>query len=191
MKRLLLCLMLVTAVHFAEAQYYKTDTTTHKGFDPSRLIIGGSVGLSFGDYTNLELSPLVGYRLSQWFAAGININAQYGSERFRNYNSVTTQRNQYTIFGGGVWGRVYPLDFLFVHIQPEYNAVSLKTTYYDPKEVATDHYGVPSLLMGGGYTQPVGGRASFSVMALYDVLQDSRSPYQNGIILRLGASLGF
>src|SRR4051812_9504006 len=102
MKRLLLCFLLVTAVHFAEAQYYKTgDTTTtttpaKKKIDPSRIIIGGSLGLSFGDYTNINVSPLVGYRISQLFAAGININAQYGSERFRNYNSVTTQRNKYT-----------------------------------------------------------------------------------------------
>lgn len=195
MKRLLLCFLLVTAVHFAEAQYYKTgDTTTttssKKKIDPSRLIIGGSLGLAFGDYTNINISPLIGYRISQLFAAGININAQYGSERLSNYNNVTIQRNQYTIFGGGVWGRVYPLDFLFIHVQPEYNAVSLKSTYYDPKTVVHDHYGVPSLLMGGGYSQPVGGRASFSIMALYDVLQDSRSPYQNGLILRIGASLG-
>jgi len=195
MKRLLLCFLLVAAVNFAKAQYYKTgDTTTttnsKKKIDPSRLIIGGSLGLAFGDYTNINISPLIGYRISQLFAAGINVNAQYGSERLSNYNNVTIQRNQYTIFGGGVWGRVYPLDFLFVHVQPEYNAVSLKSTYYDPKTVVNDHYGVPSLLMGGGYSQPVGGRAAFSIMALYDVLQDSRSPYQNGLILRIGASLG-
>jgi len=194
MKRLLLCLLLVTAVHFAEAQYYKTDTTTaaptKKKVDPSRIIIGGSLGLAFGDYTNINISPLIGYRISQLFAAGININAQYGSERLSNYSNITTQRNQYTIFGGGVWGRVYPVDFLFIHVQPEYNAVSLKSTFYDPKTIVKDHYGVPSLLMGGGYSQPVGGRAAFSIMALYDVLQDSRSPYQNGLILRIGASLG-
>jgi hypothetical protein len=193
MKRLLIFLFVVTTVQLAKAQYYKTDTTSPspKKFDASRIIIGGSLGLSFGDYTNINISPLVGYRISQLFAAGININAQYGSERYRDYNSITTQRNQYTIFGGGVWGRVYPLDFLFVHVQPEYNFVSLKSTYYvDPKTTVTDHYGVPSLLIGGGYSQPVGGRAAFSIMALYDILQDTRSPYQNGLILRLGASLG-
>jgi hypothetical protein len=197
MKRLLLCFLLVTAVHFADAQYYKTDTTsttpTKKKIDPSRLIIGGSLGLSFGDYTNINISPLIGYRISQLFAAGINVNAQYGSERFlAPYSNSTTQRNKYTIFGGGVWGRVYPVDFLFIHVQPEYNAISMKSTYYDsdPKTTVTDHYGVPSLLMGGGYSQPIGGRAAFSIMALYDVLQDSRSPYQNGLILRIGASLG-
>src|SRR2546430_823854 len=137
MKRLLLCFLLVTAVHFAEAQYYKTgDTTTttntKKKIDPSRIIIGGSLGLAFGDYTNIDVSPLVGYRISQLFAAGININAQYGSERFTApYSNTTTQRDHYSILGGGVWGRVYPLDFIFVHVQPEYNFVSMKSTYYN------------------------------------------------------------
>ncbi|MVT10808.1 hypothetical protein [Chitinophaga tropicalis] len=192
MKRLLVCLLLVTAAQLAHAQYYKTDTTSRKGFDASRLIVGGSLGLSFGDYTNINVSPTVGYRISQMFAAGIAINAQYGSERWRFSNGETSQRNQYSIFGGGVWGRVYPLDFLFIHIQPEANHVSLKSTYYDtdPKTVIKDSYGVPSLLMGGGYTQPMGGRAAFSIMALYDVLQDDRSPYQKGLILRIGASIG-
>lgn len=193
MKRLLLCVLLVSAVQFTYAQYYKTDTVTRKGFDPSRLIVGGSLGMIFGDYTNVNISPLIGYRISQLFAAGVNINAQFASERWRTYNNVTTQRNQYTVLGGGIWGRVYPLDFLFVHVQPEYNYVSLKSTFYDsdPKTIIKEKYGVPSLLLGGGYSQPVGGRAAFSLMVLYDVLQDDRSPYQNGLIFRVGASLGF
>lgn len=193
MKRLLLCILLLTTVQIVQAQYYKTDTSRRKGVDASRLIVGGSLGLAFGDYTNINISPLVGYRISQVFAAGIAINAQYGSERFRDYYGNTGQRNQYGIYGGGVWGRVYPLDFLFIHLQPEYNHVSLKSTYYDtdPKTVVKENYGVSSLLAGGGYTQPIGGRAAFSIMALYDVLQNSRSPYQNGLILRVGASVGF
>lgn len=193
MKRLLLCVLLVSAVQFTYAQYYKTDTVTRKGFDPSRLIVGGSLGMIFGDYTNVNISPLIGYRISQLFAAGVNINAQFASERWRTYNNVTTQRNQYTVLGGGIWGRVYPLDFLFVHVQPEYNYVSLKSTFYDsdPKTIIKEKYGVPSLLLGGGYSQPVGGRAAFSLMVLYDVLQDDRSPYQNGLIFRVGASSGF
>lgn len=192
MKRLLLCLFMVAAVQLAHAQYYKTDTLPRRKrqVESSRLILGGSLGLSFGDYTNINVSPLVGYRISQLFAAGINVNAQYGAENFRDFNNNLIQKNKYTIFGGGVWGRVYPLEWLFIHIQPEYNFINLNTTYYDdPKQTVKDNYGVPSLLMGAGYVQPIGGRASFSIMALYDVLQDSRSPY-SGIILRIGANLG-
>ena len=73
MKRLMLCFLLLSAVQLTQAQYYKTDTVQKRGFDASRLIIGGNLGLSFGDFTNINISPMVGYRISQLFAAGLNI----------------------------------------------------------------------------------------------------------------------
>lgn len=193
MKRLLLCLLLLGGIHAAHAQYYKTDTASRKGFDPSRLMIGGSLGLVFGDYTNINVSPLVGYRLSDLFAAGININAQYAAERQKDWNGETVYRYQYTVFGGGVWGRVYPLDMIFVHAQPEYNYVSEKFTDYtfNPKQTSKSSYGVPSLMLGGGYSQPIGeGYSSFYIMVLYDVIQDVRSPYQNRPQIQVGFNVG-
>ncbi|MFB6455096.1 hypothetical protein ACE38W_07505 [Chitinophaga sp. Hz27] len=202
MKKLLLCILLFTGFQMAHAQYYKTDTTTRppqqpKSFDPSKLVIGGSLGLVFGDYTNVDVSPLVGYRFNNYIAAGVNINAQYGNIKYRDFYGNTTSRDQYTIFGGGVWGRVYPIPMLFVHVQPEYNSVSQKTTYYydgngNPKTTTyTTNYAVPSLLLGAGYTQAVGGRVGVSFAIMYDVLQDGRSPYQNNLIYRAGVGLGF
>ncbi|PSL50190.1 hypothetical protein CLV51_1011534 [Chitinophaga niastensis] len=192
MKRLLLGLFFLAGMQMAHAQYYKTDTSAHKGFDHSRLILGGSLGMVFGDYTNVDVSPLVGYRFSDYIAAGINVNAQYGSFRSRDYNGNTLQRDKYTIFGGGIWGRVYPIPMLFVHIQPEYNFISQTSTYYtDPKQTLKSNYGVPSLLVGAGYTQSVGGRVGIGISVLYDVIQDNRSPYRNSLIYRVGAGLGF
>ena len=118
MKRLFLFLLLLGGIQLAHAQYYKTDTVSRKGFDPSRMMIGGSLGLVFGDYTNINVSPLVGYRFSDMFAAGININAQYASEKDKYANGETSFRYQYTVFGGGVWGRFYPLEMLFLHAFP-------------------------------------------------------------------------
>ena len=193
MKRLLIGIFFLVTAQLAHAQYYKTDTSAHKGFDPSRLVLGGSLGMVFGDYTNVEISPLVGYRFNDYIAAGVNINAQYG--QFKSYDNYgnTAVRDKYTIFGGGIWGRVYPLPMLFVHIQPEYNWVSQKSTYYytNPKQTVNTNYGVPSLLVGAGYTQSVGGRVGIGISILYDVIQDNRSPYRNNLIYRVGAGLGF
>jgi hypothetical protein len=47
-----------------------------------------------------------------------------------------------------------------------------------------------SLLVGGGYVQPISDRAAINIMALYDVIEDRKSPYSNGIILRVGATFG-
>lgn len=193
MKRLLLCLLLLGGIRLAHAQYYKTDTASRKGFDPSRVMIGGSLGLVFGSYTNINVSPLLGYRFSDMFAAGININAQYASEKLKDWNGETASRYQYTIFGGGVWGRFYPLEMIFLHAQPEYNHVSEKFTDYtvDPKQTINSSYGVSSLLMGGGYSQPLGsGYSSFYIMILYDVLQNRRSPYQDRPQVTMGFNVG-
>ncbi|MBV8255682.1 MAG: hypothetical protein JO154_24020 [Chitinophaga sp.] len=201
MKKLLLSLLLLTGMQMTYAQYYKTDTVrkapVQSGFDPSKLILGGALGAVFGDYTSVEISPLVGYRFNNYLAAGININAQYAQMRYRDYGGNTLRRESYTVLGGGVWGRVYPIPQLFAHVQPEYNAISQKTTYYyDPTgnykpSTTKSNYVVPSLLMGAGYTQGVGGRVGISFSILYDVLQDSRSPYNNGLIYRAGVGLGF
>lgn len=193
MKHLLVCFFFLATVQMAQAQYYKTDTLTHKGFDRSKLILGGSVGLVFGDYTNVDVSPMVGYRFTEYIAAGVNVNAQYGQFTSR-YNGNIAQRDKYTIFGGGVWGRVYPLPMLFVHIQPEYNFISQNSTVYntnDQKQTFKSNYGVPSLLVGAGYTQGVGGRVGIGISILYDVIQDNRSPYNNGLVYRAGVGLGF
>ncbi|NLR56718.1 hypothetical protein HGH93_01305 [Chitinophaga polysaccharea] len=197
MKRLLICFFLLAAGQLVHAQYYKTDTTIHKGFDPSRLVLGGSLGMVFGDYTNVDVSPLVGYRFSDYIAAGINVNAQYGQYRTRDiYSNTTYSRDKYTIFGGGIWGRVYPLPMVFVHIQPEYNFISQSTTVYandgsNMKQTYKTNYSVPSLLVGAGYTQSVGGRVGIGISILYDVIQDARSPYRSNLIYRVGAGLGF
>lgn len=193
MKRLLICFFFLAGVQLAQAQYYKTDTSARKGFDPSRLVLGGSLGMVFGDYTNIDISPLVGYRFSDYIAAGVNINAQYGQNKWWEYDRVT-QRDKYTIFGGGIWGRVYPLPMVFIHIQPEYNFITQNTTYYPQnaeKQTYKTNYGVPSLLVGAGYTQSVGGRVGIGISILYDVIQDRRSPYNNNLIYRVGAGLGF
>ncbi|RAJ83049.1 hypothetical protein CLV59_1036 [Chitinophaga dinghuensis] len=201
MKKLLLSLFLLAGMQVTYAQYYKTDTLRRPpvqgGFDPSKLILGGAVGAVFGDYTNVNISPLAGYRFNNYVAAGININGQYGQNRYRDYYGNTTQRDTYTILGGGVWGRVYPIPQLFAHVQPEYNSISQKTTYYYDNTGAykpstfKSNYVVPSLLLGAGYTQGVGGRVGISFSILYDVLQDSRSPYNNSLIYRAGVGLGF
>jgi hypothetical protein len=192
MKRLLLCVFLLAGIHAAQAQYYKTDTASRKGLDPSRLMIGGSVGLIFGDYTNINISPLLGYRFSDMFAAGISINAQYASEKWEDYSGRTSQKDQYTVFGGGLWGRFYPLEMLFAHAQPEMNYVSIKSTFYtDPKTSVKESHAVPSLLLGGGYSQPLGdGGSAFYIMVLYDVIQDEWSPYQNRPLFRMGFNVG-
>lgn len=190
MKRMIFAVMLLVSAQAASAQYYTTDSA--KGFDPSRLLIGGSLGFSFGDYTFVNISPLIGYRLSPKFAAGININAQYASQRLKDNTGFTYERNNYSMFGGGIFGRFYPFEQFFLHAQPEYNSITMKRSEYDYDPVVRSKrtYGAPSLLLGGGYAQPIGGNSALTIMVLYDVLQDKNSPYMNRPIFSGGINVG-
>ena len=48
-----------------------------KGFDISRLVVGGGIGLGFGDITSISVSPMVGYRITDNFSAGVGFGYQY------------------------------------------------------------------------------------------------------------------
>src|SRR4051812_19850474 len=47
------------------------------GFSTDRLIFGGAGGLSFGDVTSIYIAPLVGYKLTDRFAAGVSFGYNY------------------------------------------------------------------------------------------------------------------
>lgn len=153
-------------------------------------MVGGALGVAFGDYTFVNISPMIGYRFTPKIAAGVNVNAQYSAGKTFDYNGDVLSRNNYTMFGGGLWGRVYPFEQFFIHAQPEYNFITAKTTLYDPREEFKDRYGAPSLLLGGGYSQPVGGNSAITLMILYDVLQDKNTPYLNRPIISGGVNIG-
>lgn len=182
----------------AYAQYYnppyeKTqDTLAHNGFDPHKLFAGGSLGLTFGNVTYVNVSPSIGYRFSQLLAAGFQINTQYESVKYYDQTNALYQKDRYGVLGGGIFGRVYPIPQLFVHIQPEMNFISGKTFLYNGNGVTTQKYRerAPSLLAGIGYSQNAGGNSAFTLMILYDVLQNPYSPYGNKPIFRAGVDIG-
>ena len=71
-KILIAILLTVSLAQFASAQYTRPveeDVPEKKGFDPQRLFFGGNFGLTFGNFTFINVSPVVGYRLTDKFSA--------------------------------------------------------------------------------------------------------------------------
>lgn len=91
------------------------------GFDKSRLFFGGNFGLSFGNQTFINISPQVGYQFSQYFSAGGGVNFISSSYTIRDYNGDKLYKDSYSYAGLNIFGRVYPIPFLFAQVQPEYN----------------------------------------------------------------------
>lgn len=161
------------------------------GFDKSKLFIGGNFGLSFGDYTFINVSPQVGYRFNRTFAAGTGINFQYISSKTRFYNSVNDYRENFGVAGLNIFGRIYPIEYVLLQLQPELNYTWGRRKYTDgsPTDKLEGKI-VPSLLAGAGASIPM-GRGAFLVMVQYDLLQHARSPYGEKVFYNFGYNFGF
>src|SRR4051812_37617007 len=102
MKKLLVLMFGSLLVFAANAQ--EEPAAPEKGFDNSKLFVGGYFGLSFGNATFINISPQVGYRFNKFFAAGVGINGQYSSFK-TDYTDGTTTRENYGVFGLNIFGR--------------------------------------------------------------------------------------
>jgi long-subunit fatty acid transport protein len=196
MKKILFLLFLVVAIgKFSHAQDEKKNDPDNyrekKGFDKSKLFIGGNFGMTFGDYTLINVSPQLGYRFNEYLAAGAGINFQYISLKERDFYGNPVDRISQEVIGMNIFGRVYPIRQLMLQAQPELNYVFGKIKYYNPpSRTNLDASIVPSLLLGGGVVFP-GGNGAFIISVFYDVLQNSNSPYSDKPFFSFGYNVGF
>jgi hypothetical protein len=163
-----------------------------KGFDKSRLFVSGTLGLSFGDYTYVNISPQVGYQFNRYLAAGAGINGIYSSDKYND--GYGDKRTEYGVIGLNIFGRVYPIQYAFLQLQPEANYVWRKDKIYNngtgtDQEFKQDPRIVPSVLAGLGAAIPA-GRGALLIMAQYDLIQDFDSPYSNNVFFSFGFNFG-
>lgn len=169
-----------------------------KGFDPSRLVFGGGFVASFGTgYSNFGLSPVVGYHFNDRITAGVGLGYEYLKNTIQFYNLNTGLYDNYpvkaNIYYPSVWARVNIIQNIFMDANFEYNMLRYSQYYYDNNGLpasGTFSVNVPCLLIGAGYKSSLGGRAYMFAEVLYDVLQNSNSPYYGTIIPRIGFMVG-
>ena|SRR2546423_385499 len=179
-KKCLLATLLSASALFVRAQ---EEEEPKKGFDKEKLFFGGNFGLSFGNYTLVNVSPQVGYRFNRFLAAGAGVNFIYSSFKYDYYG----YKDQNGVAGLNIFGRVYPIEYILLQVQPEMNYTWAKRKYYDGTELKLDPKFVPSLLLGGGAAIPLGNRRSaMLVMIEYDLLQNDRSPYGKKAFINIG-----
>lgn len=193
-KLIISALLCVALSKYSIAQDGKTESSEpHKGFDKSKLFFGGNFGLSFSTYYSLiNVSPQVGYRFNQYLAAGAGVNFIYSSQKYVDFNGSALYRYNYGVTGLNIFGRVYPIQQLFVQLQPEMNYTWGKVKYYQSntsQKLSPEL--VSSLLAGAGGVIPAGGRGAFIIMLQYDLLQQNRSPYGNHAFFSFGYNVGF
>src|SRR5436190_21933911 len=106
----LCCLCFISFVAMAQ-----DDEPAEKGFKKENLFTGGSVTVSFfNGQTLLGANPIFGYKIANWIDAGLAFNYVYSSTR--GYNEPNDKLRQ-TVYGPGVFTRLYPISFLFAQGQ--------------------------------------------------------------------------
>ena len=187
-----------------------------KGFDKNKLIFGTGFELGlWGNYFNGGISPTVGYRITDWFAAGITGRFSYKSIRDNyafpdNNGGFIFKPQRARIFGPSVWTRFSFLESYFIHAEFEYNINSITGYEYNHQTIyqkISDSYNTTSLMLGVGFKSYLTDRLSFTGTVLYDVLQNvgsnlyvdpnnpsvrtSLSPYSGQLNYRLGLMFNF
>jgi len=187
-KRIVLVFLVLLTTISMWAQDEEKDAPK-KGFQKDKMFLGGNFGLTFGDYTFINISPQLGYRFNKYFAAGLGLNGQYVS--FKNWDNSGMYKEKQTIFGLNIFGRAYPIRNIMLQAQPELNYRFGKIIYEGPpkQEYRSDAVIVPSLLMGGGLVLP-SGRGEMLITIFYDVLQNENSPYGKRPVYNFGYNIG-
>jgi hypothetical protein len=161
------------------AQEPNTRPTADPMFSTDRIVYGGSMGLRFGSFSLFEVSPLVGYKLTDRLVPGVGFRYLYFRENYAG------NIFKYNIVGGCVFARFYFIDALFAHA--EYEVLNAE---WDPFAYPNQRFNVSSVLVGGGYRQLFNDKFSSYIMILYDTTQDRYSPYVDHLVFRAGIGIG-
>ena len=157
-----------------------------------RIYVGGYFGLSFSNvYSNVEISPIVGYRITDNFSMGVGVIYRYYSYEYFNLAQGNTQKASFSNWGGRINANYRLFDLIALGAEYQYITNDWLEGYDDLGNPVWDKKGVNILFVGGGLSKRVGGNAIMYVMAYYDILQEQYSPYSDNIIWRIGVSAGF
>ena len=147
-----------------------------------RMYFGGSFGLQFGTYTNISLLPIIGYKVTEKLSVGTGAVYHYIGFRGSSYSSygarAFTQLEFFGIGEGSVLG----------HAEVEF----LNTKYEDNNGYIGDDRNLLTLpLVGVGYRQRIGSKASLDMLLLYNVNTNVvGNPYSNPVF-RVGFNIPF
>ena len=153
-----------------------------------KLFFGGNFWASFGNQAFVDISPMVGYRVTNRLSVGIGATYQYQriNDRFGNF------LGKQNIYGGRLFSRyTIAKDFLgvgnlFAHT--EYESLFAKYSINNFNGTVEGTQPFPSFFIGGGLAFPIGNRSAFTISALYNPFyQENNSLYLSPLQIRMGA----
>lgn len=178
LKVVVIAVAILSIVNVAQAQYRPQKIETDL---KDRVFFGGGGSLSGGsNFLSIGVSPTIGYKITDSFAAGLQVTYLY--TKYGDYSASD--------FGGGPFAMYSFTEKIFVYSQYEY----LSVQPFVVGGTSNDRISVNSLFTGLGYNEPVNDRVSFQLLILYNVLYYSTTAYQyyqSPFQFRVGILTGF
>ena len=168
-----LALLLAAEPNNDDNLFQKDKSSAAKG-SSKRIFIGGDIGATFGDYTQISINPLIGYQISPQVATGLqfiyNHSWQYVNQGMTN--QTTIQSNTY---GGNLFVQYNPIINFFLKGEFEYDSYS----NYQTTQGTNVSQAVPFIYLGMGYSKQISKSATLNAGIKVDVLNNINSPYED------------
>ncbi|GAB4236698.1 MAG: hypothetical protein Tsb0034_11450 [Ekhidna sp.] len=148
-----------------------------------KIYFGGGGGFSASsNQTNISVFPQVGYKVTDRYIVGVGITYQY--VKIKNPINASLSNYGWSVFNRYAITRQFFGYGEFERLTFEY------FTSFSPER--TEKAGYNSLLLGGGFSNSIGGNAAFSTTILYNVLYDAAEPgpYRSPWVIRAGVGIG-
>jgi hypothetical protein len=132
-----------------------------------KLFYGGTIGLSFGNYSRIAVYPYVGINVTPKFRTGLQVGYEYISDDRggSKYNASN--------YGFSILAQYNIIPAIYLHLEP---ALYSYDAYYLVDE---DRVWVPFIFAGAGLHQRLGSRSALYAQVKFDLLQDKNSPYDD------------
>lgn len=172
--RYFIVLLLSFSVLQLDAQRKEREEEKPAGWNWNNAFLGSGFNLGFSNGFIIGLNPEFGYSISEVIDAGVAINLNYITQRYRYANSTV----RYLALGGGPFLRIWPVSQFFVGGQFEYNRISLSEKT-NGSVISRATAEAPSLLVGIGYGTRRIGQGQFYTSIMIDAMNDLNSPYRD------------
>lgn len=168
MKRIAILATLLLLVSLSlSAQITAPNTTkpdrseeTEGGFDKHKLFTGGNFGLQLGQSAYFELSPNIGYKVTERFRPGVGLNYQYWRQKDNAGGKVSQ-----SIVGWRAFGSYTILENIIGY--GEYENLRI--------QFQNQNIYLSNVWAGLGYRQWLGENSAIDMMLLYNTLYNEGS----------------
>lgn len=147
-----------------------------------RVRLGGSFGLSLGTMTNINLSPMAGYELTEKLVGGVGVTGMYFRSKYYGVNSI---------YYGGRAFLMYSI-FPMVNLIGELEGMNVEADTFQKYDARK---WIASPMIGASYSQPLGARfiKAVHLTILYNVNYNNQiddygnniSPYSSPFVFRV------